>query len=644
MSTGRNDPCPCGSGKKYKQCCRGRDQAAERMQNRFGVAPLVASGAADSTAAGTWQVDLTPLPVVLADAPDAGPAVALVVERGTVLHVDMVAAPPSEAEAVAAELERVIAQAAGTVGAWPERVQVRDAGVAGELAARLAPRGVEVGHHAHLDGLDILAAGLLDTLASDVASAMPAASSPATWRGWGLPRDTVAEIFRAAAAFWRTRPWEWVPSDDPLMAVEGTSRAWTCAVLGNGGEEFGLALYGAAEDFYQMFEDGAPFARMNGPLLSLTFNAAGELEPAMRREVMAARWEVAGRDAYPVIVALNTPEGGLPREMAEDLARLLRAVPEFVAHHRDVLDPDQLLETPLEWRAPGTGVLLRLEPGPEGGVIELPWTPFDALAPCLPEGPGADPQAALALAADGAGDVDALVAAEAAVVERFAQALRDSGVSEATIRKHVDNVDVFVEMLAFFAGVPVRAVTEYDLRSILFDVYPRKVRDAAHRTEAMPVSLTRFFDFLAEHEGVVCPWARGVLAERDAYRERVESFPGGAWWDEGVSEWREVLDVDLFERAMVPWPEHADGSPWGPTMGPEEAMLEAEVQRRWLLWRDELVRGGLTDPDEVRGAAAERQLQWEQTPHPRLDGRTPLQAIQAERAERGPIDFPVPLR
>jgi hypothetical protein len=26
--TGRNDPCPCGSGKKYKQCCLARDGAA----------------------------------------------------------------------------------------------------------------------------------------------------------------------------------------------------------------------------------------------------------------------------------------------------------------------------------------------------------------------------------------------------------------------------------------------------------------------------------------------------------------------------------------------------------------------------------------------------------------------------------------
>jgi tetratricopeptide (TPR) repeat protein len=27
--TGRNDPCPCGSGKKYKQCCLKKDEAAE---------------------------------------------------------------------------------------------------------------------------------------------------------------------------------------------------------------------------------------------------------------------------------------------------------------------------------------------------------------------------------------------------------------------------------------------------------------------------------------------------------------------------------------------------------------------------------------------------------------------------------------
>lgn len=26
MEIGRNDPCPCGSGKKYKKCCLGKDE------------------------------------------------------------------------------------------------------------------------------------------------------------------------------------------------------------------------------------------------------------------------------------------------------------------------------------------------------------------------------------------------------------------------------------------------------------------------------------------------------------------------------------------------------------------------------------------------------------------------------------------
>jgi SEC-C motif-containing protein len=30
MKLGRNDPCHCGSGKKYKQCCLTKDEAAAR--------------------------------------------------------------------------------------------------------------------------------------------------------------------------------------------------------------------------------------------------------------------------------------------------------------------------------------------------------------------------------------------------------------------------------------------------------------------------------------------------------------------------------------------------------------------------------------------------------------------------------------
>lgn len=29
--TGRNDPCPCGSGKKYKKCCEPKEAAARKL-------------------------------------------------------------------------------------------------------------------------------------------------------------------------------------------------------------------------------------------------------------------------------------------------------------------------------------------------------------------------------------------------------------------------------------------------------------------------------------------------------------------------------------------------------------------------------------------------------------------------------------
>ena len=32
VAIGRNDPCPCGSGKKYKKCCFKRDQVDKRLE------------------------------------------------------------------------------------------------------------------------------------------------------------------------------------------------------------------------------------------------------------------------------------------------------------------------------------------------------------------------------------------------------------------------------------------------------------------------------------------------------------------------------------------------------------------------------------------------------------------------------------
>ena len=56
MKVGRNDPCPCGSGKKYKRCCAPLERG---LANAGGASPGV--GAALREAAQRqrrWSVDL----------------------------------------------------------------------------------------------------------------------------------------------------------------------------------------------------------------------------------------------------------------------------------------------------------------------------------------------------------------------------------------------------------------------------------------------------------------------------------------------------------------------------------------------------------------------------------------------------------
>lgn len=45
MSIGRNDPCPCGSGRKYKKCCLSRDERRSRGAPSSARASSTASSA-----------------------------------------------------------------------------------------------------------------------------------------------------------------------------------------------------------------------------------------------------------------------------------------------------------------------------------------------------------------------------------------------------------------------------------------------------------------------------------------------------------------------------------------------------------------------------------------------------------------------
>ena len=48
---GRNDPCHCGSGRKYKQCCLGKDEDAARAARTEAAAQAAPPAPADAAPA-----------------------------------------------------------------------------------------------------------------------------------------------------------------------------------------------------------------------------------------------------------------------------------------------------------------------------------------------------------------------------------------------------------------------------------------------------------------------------------------------------------------------------------------------------------------------------------------------------------------
>lgn len=51
-SLGRNEPCHCGSGKKYKQCCLSKDEAAERTARAKAAEKAEKADKAEAATAG----------------------------------------------------------------------------------------------------------------------------------------------------------------------------------------------------------------------------------------------------------------------------------------------------------------------------------------------------------------------------------------------------------------------------------------------------------------------------------------------------------------------------------------------------------------------------------------------------------------
>jgi hypothetical protein len=226
-----------------------------------------------------------------------------------------------------------------------------------------------------------------------------------------------------------------------------------------------------------------------------------------------------------------------------------------------------------------------------------------------------------------------------AVVERFHAAQLKRGRLPDKIERDRRAARQFIDFLGTEQGARPAGVNEYDLRVFLFDYYPRLLRTTERDALKLQVSLRRFFKFLAAEEDICCDWAEPLLRERAIYLKLWRSCPGPNRFEEAVLEWQDDLRTDLDLRVMVyeDMTEECDWS-WLPR-GDELPRLKRELSRRWLAWRDEVIRGGTIHRDAAREVLVKRQEKWETTPHPGYGGRMPVEVVEQELARHPTVDI-----
>jgi hypothetical protein len=622
MKASRNDPCPCGSGKKYKACCMRADQDAGLTVLVLGpqAAARVERTAADAArGAPAWQADVAPLMGLFPETQAPG-AVAVVTAAGFVLHVEVISTRPVGAEERARVVLNAVMSAARKAGELPERLHVRDAVLADALGPELQARGVTP-VRAPLSELDEALDEALNHLAEDAAQG--AAYQPWTWGETEASPVQLAEFHAATAAYHRAQPWKRLSDTDALLLTyPGEDDPWAASVMGWGGIHYGLALYSDPSDLDAMMRNdgddraGKFVAVMQGITLSLSYDSARELSRPMRREVALAGWELAGPSAYPTLLALNVPGRRLTPDLVRRTALAASAIAAFTR-----------LDAPaVPWTDPASGVEVDYmfcddDDDDDDG---LPWPRLEVSHLVGPAGPRADLQAAMDA------DNKALALRETRRYAGFSSWLQGQKPSQAARDRLMRTAAMWTRFLAGY-GVPAESVTEYDVRLFLYQYIGRFENPSKPVGRHLTRSLARIFDFHAEHEGIEYPWAGFVLDELD------ELLAGADDPREVLREVGPHLAVDLLVRGLRPAAEVAGTvSGWSVVADNETGELREELQRRWLMWHDEVVRTGITDPGEVRDVLLGRQRQWENTPHARWAGQTPKQVlIESCRATGG---------
>ncbi|HEX6038401.1 SEC-C domain-containing protein [Longimicrobium sp.] len=614
----RNDPCPCGSGRKYKACHMRDDQAAARAMQAPGPRDIPSlRERMDEVARRTplWQADVAPLMGVLPGSGEPG-AITMVAADGLILATDVLSRRPVGVQARARAVMDVVMGAARSAGVLPERLHVRDAALARALRPEMERRGVAT-EAASLPELDEALDSALEHLADGPAGL---GSAPWTWAETEATPAQLAELHAAAAAFHRAAPWRRLSdAEGLLLRFAGDKAPWAASVMGAASIHHGLALYSDPADLENLYDRDEPptsdwAAAIQGFTLSMSYGGAAELPGPLRREVVRAGWEMAAPDVHPTLLGVRVPGRRITAELVERMAQACRAVVAFTSGDAHALP----------WRHPGTGVEVLAVFNPETEDERTPWRPLERSHPVGPAGPAADP--AFVLRPDAARE--AVNHTERARWYRFLEWLNTQSLSRAAHQREGRAAELWTEMLARMR-VPAEAATEHELRFFLYGWLVMEQPPAKAVAKHLTRSLRRLFDWYAAEEGIEYPWATAVLEELDhlAAIARVDDVRVV------LHALTDSLFEDLARRALVPEtsvPGTVHG--WSLPFDPRMVRLRDEMHRHWLLWHDEVVRGGITDPRSVRDVLVGRQREWENRPHPALDGGTPRQLVLEEDA------------
>ena len=687
MSPSRNDPCPCGSGKKYKHCCSDADAARERSL-RLVQGNGTRTGADDGSQRVTadvlrsigrddvWELDAVPVPMTINGEMPGRYCVVLLTANGFVLDAHIQAAPPSEPEELAAllvgRLRLVVEQhrvQSGVTLPTPATLHIRHADVA-QHVARLLGGDTRVACVSVLTDLEAAAHGMRQHMnlgpgmdddapsASDRRPGITLLSYPSVWSAWQLPESSLIALFEAAAQFYEAQPWRRLDNEETLSIerVRGTNderangdsasgdeasgAAWTACVMGAGGQQCGLCLYTRDADFARQLTSDNPhdmLRGLEGAVITLYLDPRTELPREMQQEFKRNRWPVAGPNAYPALSTANTPAGGISRARVTLLTDALSAIARLVADARALPPEKTPLAEPCTWLDSATGLTLSYG-GSRSPSARTPWLVPSTLSPGCAAGANANAAAVFPRDQLTDDEIDARFDLQLAMLDRFGDWLATGGGSAGgrlraratvTTRKHVGNAQLFVENLAFAHGVTVAALHEFHLRSFLYHWFPAKAMGAAREVTGLLASLRLFFAWL-DTESIVCAWAAALLEDRDAIDARIGTAP--TYTVHGVESrwWSDQLNSDLYQRAMLPDPLVSDDGSMGDWVGEREATLYDELVVLTLGWREATIARGITDAAEVRAQCATLQREWEQQKHPRF-GKSPMAVVRQER-------------